>query len=165
MQCSIKSIDVQVASKCRGARRKLPSAAASRHKVSTVKPTTNNMTQRERDTAPSKFNSRFIRRFGVCVRSSGLQCRRQLNECDGGGGTDGVQGNRMSHGLSPQFADSVLIFNTTPEKASETRTVPKEVRVVGFWSQSQCHCHSHARGGQLLASPFFVFCTDSLFVN
>jgi hypothetical protein len=54
-------------------------AAARRHKVSTVKPvrslpTTNNITQRERETARSKFNSRFIRRFGVC---SGLQCRRR----------------------------------------------------------------------------------------
>ena len=79
-----RSIGVQVASKCRGARRKLPSAAASQHKVSTVKPTTNkfNMTQRERETAPSKFNSRFIRRFGVC---SGL------SRCSAAGALDATR--------------------------------------------------------------------------
>ena len=84
-----RSIGVQVASKCRGTRRKLPSAAASQHKVSTVKPTTNkfNMTQRERETAPSKFNSRFIRRFGVC---SGL------SRCSAAGALDATRGTQLN---------------------------------------------------------------------
>ena len=152
-----RSIGVQVASKCRGARRKLPSAAASRHKAPTVKPTTNNMTQRERETALSKFNSRFIRRFGVCVRSSGLQCRRHSSSTNATEAEDGRSASVTQGNVSPREF-SIDFINTTREKASETRTVPKEVR--GWLDFGHA-----ARGGQLLASPSFVFCTDSWFIN
>jgi hypothetical protein len=88
------------------------------------------MTQRERETALSKFNSRFIRRFGVCVRSSGLQCRRHSSSTNATEAEDGRSASVTQGNVSPrEFGIDLNDFiNTTREKASETRTVPKEVR-------------------------------------